>query len=91
METAQRERLLDPSEAMSQLCRKRSAFLSDRASGLVTPPVSLGTRKDGRTTKDAYPESEIQAIVRARIAGKSEDEIRKLVRDLVAARTKKVA
>lgn len=48
--------------------------------GLLTKPVKLGTRASG------WPDYEIQAIVAARIAGRSEAEIRELVRQLETAR-----
>ena len=46
----------------------------------MTPPISLGLRSVG------WPQYELDALASARIAGKSEDEIRALVLDLVAAR-----
>ncbi|MDP3743475.1 MAG: AlpA family phage regulatory protein [Methylotenera sp.] len=48
--------------------------------GLMVPPVSQGVQAV------AYPEHEIQAIIAARIAAKSDDEIRTLVADLVKQR-----
>jgi prophage regulatory protein len=45
-------------------------------------PVSIG----GRSV--AWPEQELQAVNRARVAGKSDDEIRALVRQLEADRTR---
>ena len=48
--------------------------------GLFVPPVSLGERAI------AFVESEIQNVLVAMVAGKSKDEIRQLVRDLVAQR-----
>ena len=48
--------------------------------GLFTKPVSLGPRAVG------WPSSEVSAINAARIAGKSDDEIRDLVMKLEAAR-----
>lgn len=48
--------------------------------GLMVPPVRLGANSV------AYPEHEITAINTARVAGKSDDEIRQLVAKLVAAR-----
>ncbi|MDO9234270.1 MAG: AlpA family phage regulatory protein [Methylotenera sp.] len=48
--------------------------------GLMVPPVSQGVQAV------AYPEHEIQAIIAARIAGKSDDEIRSVVADLVKQR-----
>ena len=48
--------------------------------GLFTKPVSLGARAVG------WPSSEVAAINAARIAGKSDQEIRALVVKLEAAR-----
>lgn len=50
------------------------------AAGLMTPGVTIGARSV------AWPDHELQAIAAARIAGKSEDAIKALVQDLVAAR-----
>jgi prophage regulatory protein len=80
------ERLLPEREALSRVGKKRSAFLVDKAKGLIPPAVALGVRRDGRVSLSAYPESEIEAVVRARIAGATDDEIRELVKELVAKR-----
>jgi prophage regulatory protein len=48
--------------------------------GLLTPPIKLGR-------SSLWPEFELDLINATVIAGKSDDEIRQLVRDLVAART----
>lgn len=48
--------------------------------GLWTRPVSLGAKTVG------WPEAEVNAINAARIAGKSDEEIRALVAQLHAAR-----
>lgn len=50
------------------------------ARGLMTPGIALGWRSVG------WPAHELDAIAAARIAGKTEDELRALVRDLIAAR-----
>ena len=50
--------------------------------GTFPPPVKIGPRSVG------WPDYEIDAINSARIAGKSDDEIRALVIALVAARRK---
>ena len=47
---------------------------------LLTPPVKIGLRASG------WPQSEIEAISAARIAGKTNSEIRQLVERLIAAR-----
>lgn len=50
------------------------------AQGLLPPPVKIGTRASG------WLVSEIEAVKQARIIGKSNDEIKALVAQLVAAR-----
>lgn len=63
----------------------RSKLYADVTSGLFTRPVKLGPRASG------FPSSEVKAIVDARIAGFSEDQIRSLVKRLEAARIQAVA
>jgi prophage regulatory protein len=48
--------------------------------GLMTPGVSIGARSI------AWPSHELQALAAARIAGKSDDEIKTLVQNLVKSR-----
>lgn len=48
--------------------------------GMLTKPVKLGARAA------AWPADEIEAINRARLAGKTNDEIRALVNELHAKR-----
>jgi prophage regulatory protein len=57
-----------------------STFYLHIKNGVMVPGISLGPRARG------YPEEEIDAIVAARTAGHSEDQIRALVKSLVAAR-----
>lgn len=61
---------------MAQRGRGRASTYNDVAHGLLTEPVKLGPAASG------WPDFEVQAINRARMAGKSEDEIRALVSDL---------
>lgn len=58
----------------------RSTLYARIAQGLWTKPVSLGARCVG------WPASEVTALNTARIAGKTDDEIRELVTKLHAAR-----
>lgn len=58
----------------------RSTIYLRISQGLWTPPVSLGARAVG------WPAGEVAALNAARIAGKSDDEIRVLVAKLEAAR-----
>lgn len=47
--------------------------------GLLTPPIKMGR-------SSVWPQSEIEATNAAIIAGKSDDEIKALVKRLIAAR-----
>jgi prophage regulatory protein len=60
--------------------RSRSSHYLDIQQGLFTRPVQIGLRAVG------WPSSEVAAINAARIAGKSDEEIRELVAKLEAAR-----
>lgn len=60
----------------------QSTFYEWISRGLMPPGIALGWRSVG------WPAHELDAIAAARIAGKTEDEIRALVRALVAARAK---
>jgi prophage regulatory protein len=65
--------------------KRRSSHYNDVASGLYTRPIKIGLRASG------WPETEVAALQDARIAGKSDDEIRALVKQLEAVRTKAAA
>lgn len=58
----------------------RSTHYAQIKDGLMTGPVSLGLNSV------AWPDCEIQAINSARVAGKTDDEIRQLVTKLMADR-----
>lgn len=58
----------------------RSTLYLKIKDGTFPPPVSLGARSVG------WPDYEVDTINAARIAGKSDAEIRELVKELVAAR-----
>ena len=60
--------------------RSRSSHYQDIQQGLFTRPVQIGLRAVG------WPSSEVAAINAARIAGKSDEEIRALVVKLEDAR-----
>lgn len=60
----------------------RSTLYSRIAAGLWPPAVSLGARCVG------WPADEVEALNAARIAGKTDAEIRDLVQHLVASRRK---
>lgn len=58
----------------------RSTLYSKIQLGLWTPPVSIGIRSVG------WPAHEVGCLNNARIAGKTEEQIRVLVSELVALR-----
>jgi prophage regulatory protein len=59
----------------------RSTIYRKIATGLFPKPVQIGGERV------AWPANEVAAINQARIAGKSDDEIKQLVAELEAART----
>lgn len=61
---------------------RKSQHYEDIQKGTYTPPVKIGSRAS------AWPAHEVAKLNAARIAGKSDDQIRQLVIELVAARTK---
>ena len=72
--------LLRLPEAAKSLGLPSSSFFELRQKELIPPPVSLGKRRV------AYVASEIEEVAKAFIQGKSEEEIRSLVKSLVKAR-----
>jgi prophage regulatory protein len=73
-------RLVPTEEAQNQLLESNSNFYLKISRGLIPPPVKIGSRKS------AWPQHELDAIKGARISGKSDDEIRSIVKSLVSAR-----
>lgn len=76
------ERILRLPEVKNKTGQSRSTTYLRIAQGLMSKPISLGGRNVG------WPENEIAKINGARIAGQSDDDIRKLVQNLHAARAK---
>lgn len=74
------KKLLKLPKALELTATARSTHYNNIKNGLMTPPIRLGVNSV------AWPENEIAAINAARIAGKSDDEIRQLVARLVADR-----
>ena len=67
-------------KAQSVLSLPKSTFYSQISEGLLPPPIRLGKRSVG------WLESEINAVIRARIQNRSDDEIKVLVQCLVDQR-----
>ncbi len=72
--------LLRLPQTLAKVGKGKSSLYLDIKQGLFPPPVHLGARIS------AWLEHEADAINAARIAGKTDEEIRSLVVDLVSAR-----
>lgn len=66
--------------ALDQFHLSKSTWYKQRKLGLVPPEISLGERSVG------YLQHELYAVLSARIAGKSIEQIKELVRSLVVQR-----
>jgi len=66
---------------LDRIGHSRSTLYQRIADGLWTRPVAIGLRAVG------WPDFEVSALIAARIAGRSEAEIRELVIKLEVART----
>jgi prophage regulatory protein len=74
------QKLLRPRDVAGASGKSRSALYANIAEGLWTKPVKIGPRAS------AWPEDEVAALNAARIAGKTDDEIRSLVVQLQVSR-----
>ena len=74
--------MLKQHEVLSRRARGRTSHYYDVKNGLFTRGVRMGAKSL------SWPESEVDALIRARVAGKSDDEIRALVAKLEASRAK---
>jgi prophage regulatory protein len=78
------ERILRLPEVLHCYGKSRSTLYSEIDRGLFPEGIDLGGRLRG------WPESELDALIRARIAGKTDGEIKELVSALHARRTAEV-
>lgn len=69
----------------ARMGKRRTAIYDDVKLGLLPPGVKLGSRAV------AWPMHEVDAVMAARIAGKSNADIRQLVKCLVAERADALA
>jgi prophage regulatory protein len=73
--------LLPLRSVLNRTGRKRSGHYVDIQRGIFPPPIKISARSV------RWPDNEVDALVEARIAGKSESELQSLVKRLVAARS----
>ncbi len=67
-------------DVINRLGMKKTWLADNVASGLIPPPISLGSRAVG------WPDHEINAVIAARAAHKSDEEVRDLVIALIEQR-----
>jgi len=67
-------------EVLARTGKCRSAIYAEAVAGTFTPPIKIGARASG------WPDYEVDEINAARVAGKAEADIKKLVVDLVNRR-----
>ena len=73
--------ILRSAQAQKLTGRPRSSFYQQISQGLLPPPIKLGARAVG------WLASEIEAVNKARIQGKSDYEIKILVASLIKQRS----
>lgn len=73
-------KIIRPGSAMGRLGIRKSAFYNWVQKGLLPPPFKLGKRAAG------WLEEEIEEIVALMVAGRTEEEIRARVKELVLKR-----
>lgn len=78
-------KILRFSDVLERMGIRETSYRDAMADGLVPKLVTLGTRNVG------LPEHELNQVIRARIAGLPDDEIRKLVERIHADRTRAAA
>lgn len=74
------QKFIRASTAQSALALPKSSFYAHIEEGLLPPPIRLGKRSVG------WLESEINAVIRARIQNQSDDEIKALVQQQIRKR-----
>lgn len=68
-------------EALTLSARSKSALQLDEKAKLFCPPISIGDRAV------AYIKHEVETVIQARIEGKTKEQIKAIVQDLIACRT----
>lgn len=74
--------LIRRSPVLTKTGRSKSSLLLDEKNGLFVPPISIGSRAV------AYIKHEVDAVIDARVQGKSNEQIKQLVSELINQRTK---
>jgi prophage regulatory protein len=75
-------KLIRRPEVLAKTARSKSALQLDEKAGLFCKPISIGERSV------AYLNHEVEAVIQARIAGQTSEQIKELVKELMASRSK---
>jgi prophage regulatory protein len=75
-------KLIRRPEVLTLTARSKSALQLDEKSLLFCPPISIGERAV------AYIKFEVEAVIQARVEGKTKEQIKALVQELINQRTK---
>lgn len=78
-------RMMRKNEVLERYGKSKSSLHDDIHNGLFTYPVYIGPRAV------AWPDFEVEELLRARIAGRTDDEIRELVVQLMKDRQSAIA
>jgi prophage regulatory protein len=81
MTTDKLYQLIRRPEKLSLKGRSKSSNYNDEQQGLCVPPISIGERSV------AYIKSEVESVIQARIEGQTVEQIKQLVKKLIANRT----
>lgn len=76
-----KNRICRKADVLNLLRISKSAFYNRISDGLFPPPISLGGRAKG------WVEQEVQATLNAMVSGKSKEELRALVSQIVSERS----
>ena len=74
-------KLVRRASVLKQKARSKSALQLDEKAGLFCPPISIGDRAV------TYIQTEVDAVIQARTEGQTTEQIKALVKQLIAGRT----
>lgn len=72
--------ILKQPDVLKQFAFSKSTLFTQINQGLMPKPISLGSRSRG------YLQHELDAVMRARVQGKPDSQIKELVQELLAKR-----
>jgi len=73
--------LIRRAEVLQLTQRSKSSLYLDEQNGIFCPPVSIGCKAK------AYLKHEVETVIQARIEGKTLEQLKAIVQELIANRT----